>query len=200
MNILDKPIRPKADPPHKQDVEEMNVILKELGGTFQDGRPFWRISWADNEYEFRRGVFDTYHEETGIWLERKFHDALRVPKYQHEEMRGKWILEKLHLDDNPEVVNEGLYRYNSILIFQDGKKEYLRPRIDICQMAIYAWRNQVEKPLRRLTDNDLQDKWMKEEFEKNRTFIENQPDPKTIHWKPIVTDIHDLGANKLNKG
>lgn len=191
---LNEPIKPKVDPPHKQDVHQMNLVLEHLGGKFVDGRPFWRIVWADNQFEFRQGVFDTYGEND-IWLERKYHAALRVPKYQHVEMRGKWILEKLHFDNNPEVVNEGDYRYNCLLIFQDANKEYIRPRVDICQMAIWAWRNHVRRDNK--SDADRQDEWMTKEVAKNRDHIENRPEPATINWKPIDSKTIDLGKESL---
>ena len=141
--------------PHETDVEEMNKILATMGGHFHDGRPFWRIVWSNNQYEFRRGMFDTYHDETGIWIERKWHESLRVKKYQHEDLQNRYLLEKLHLDDTPDVVNEGMYRYNAVYVFRDDRNGYQKPIMEVCQMAIYAWKNHVSRPNK--SDYELQE-------------------------------------------
>jgi hypothetical protein len=63
-------------------------------------------------------------------------------------------------------------------------------------MAIWSWKNLTKRIAPAKSDQELQDDWMKDQYEKNRKHIENQPELKTKDWRVIKTDIHDLGAKK----
>jgi len=117
---------------------ELDYINKQLidfyGIDTDTGRPIWRVSYADDEYEIRYGTWRDITPE-GILL-REVTEARQVKKYPWLENR--YVLEQLvivPIADQRTLPSQRL-SYEPLWIFEDKQLNYLPPRLDACKFII----------------------------------------------------------------
>jgi hypothetical protein len=111
----------------------INEALKNLYGTYVDGRPKYRIVWSNDQYEYRKGDFNVFYKNFFLRSER---GVKRVPKYNY--IHDRWILEELSLSSNSELP-ESTFKgtYEPIYVFESSQGEYLKPLLYACKFFIY---------------------------------------------------------------
>lgn len=68
-----------------------NLLIDKFGIDTVTGLPMWRVSWAPDQYNKRRGTFNDF-TEGGIFI-RQVTEVREVPKYPH--LGGLYVLEHL---------------------------------------------------------------------------------------------------------
>lgn len=174
----------------KYEIDELNRRLKTLYGCELDGRPKFRIVWSEDQYEYRKGIFENWYGS--IFLSRE-ECVKEVRKYSY--IKDRWILEKLILASNPELPNSRNGSYEPVFVFQNKDGVYLEPIWAAIELLMYA----LTGPRQTLpTPNE------DEELEKEKQiFLERIQDaspyiPGMLHDKCAVTvpgdktdEVHD---------
>jgi len=80
-----------------------------------DGRAMFRIVWADEQLEKRRGSWDIYY--AGVIYLRTETGVKEVPKYPY--FKGCWVLEKLETFRHPDVIYDKPKGYEPFFVFKD---------------------------------------------------------------------------------
>src|SRR5689334_2025398 len=118
------------------DIEIINNWLAEFGGKNDLQQPIFRLSWSNDQYEWRRGTFNVnsgdlfVRTEVGVRYVRKYN-------YIHE----RWILEKwfpqslVKNEETPAVKNGD---YEPFYVFQDKYGNYLEPTRKVVEFIFYA--------------------------------------------------------------
>lgn len=81
-----------------------------------DGRAMFRIVWADEQLEKRRGTFEIFSGP--IYLRTEV-GVKEVPKYPY--FKGCWVLEKLDPYRHQDIVYEKSKGYEPFHVFADGQ-------------------------------------------------------------------------------
>ena len=116
-----------------EPIETINKRLLDYFGKFEDGRPKFRIVWANDELETRRGVFakldahgNKIGEQEGFELK---------PKYNY--MMNTYMLEMLlGVPDNVDCKLTTKSSYEPIHAFRDRKGNQTPPKFEVCQILI----------------------------------------------------------------
>jgi hypothetical protein len=109
---------------NKRLIEEYGtgIHISKTGETIPDSRPKFRVVWADEQFEMRRGVFSVYsgpiflREEIGI---------RKVRKYSY--ISERWILEKLVFSPSQELPESEKGHYEIVWNFETKDGKYLKP-------------------------------------------------------------------------
>jgi hypothetical protein len=124
--------------PIKDDLlaERINKQLIDFFGIDTDStNAIWRIVWSDEQFEWRKGVYDDI-TPAGIYL-RTVEEVRHVPKYR-QWIHQKYVLERLVAvpEMNREELPASKTSYEPIWVFADKYDNFLPPRIDACQFII----------------------------------------------------------------
>lgn len=124
--------------PVKDDIL-VGQINRQLAETFgidtESTNPIWRIVWSDDQFEWRRGVYEDI-TPAGIYL-RTVEEVRHVPKYR-QWIQHKYILERLVAvpEMNREELPASKTSYEVIWVFEDKDGNFLPPRFDASQFII----------------------------------------------------------------
>jgi hypothetical protein len=102
-------------------VQEINDRLIKVHGRDYAGRPLYRLVFSDTQLEKRSGVFADYY---GPIFLREFVGVREVKKYE-QIAKGCWILEKLILGNQPELLVN--FSYEPIWVFRDKLGKPVQP-------------------------------------------------------------------------
>jgi len=119
-----------------EKVKDINSWLKRDFGQTYDGRPSWRVVWANDQLEKRKV------EYTDEGFELIYPEVREVRKYKH--IKDRFVLERLV----PVVGETDLITkdsYEPAWTFQDRFEQYLPPRFDACKYVIEAIYSQMDK-------------------------------------------------------
>lgn len=127
--------------------ESIETINRQLSDNFGvdtvTGRPIWRVSWADDQFENRFDEYTDYSPE-GVYL-RTVKEVRNVPKYPW--LKGLYVLERLVLV--PEVNQVQLptvkQSYEPMFPFMTNKFQYAPPTILACRFIIDTIYAQIGK-------------------------------------------------------
>jgi hypothetical protein len=114
--------------PHISEVGEINKALAKYGKML-DGKPIFRVIWADDLTEMRVGIFNEFY---GSVFLRQSKGVQQVPKYSY--IKERWVLERYSPNPNPEVLNYD--NYEPVYCFRDKDGNYLPPLLKICTIII----------------------------------------------------------------
>jgi hypothetical protein len=179
-----------------RDVKAINVALcSQYGcfGTLKD-RPRFKLIWSDEEYELRHGNFDIVYN--GIYLRTEENVTKLVPKYSY--IKERWILEKFFpppgkLSKELPLAWKGTYE--PIYVF-DTNGVALIPRLDVCQVVIYAIDHPWERHKIAAMMQDQIIKQAEEEVNKMRELIQGNESSLTdsLHYGDAIPNALDSGA------
>jgi hypothetical protein len=112
-----------------EPLDKINYNLEKEFGKFDDGRPFWRVVWVNDQIEKR--IMN--HTDEGIEL--LFPEVREVKKYQHihDRYELEWLVP---LAEGVETDLVAKVSYEPIWTFQDRFGNYLPPRFDACKLII----------------------------------------------------------------
>jgi len=117
--------------PWKQEVEDINKLLKEHFGQADDGQAIFRIVWSEDQYEMRK----TKYTDSGLELLQE--EIRELPKYK-QWIHNKYILERLVAI--PEINNGELagrkISYEPLHVFEDKFGYPLPPKFEISKFII----------------------------------------------------------------
>lgn len=118
-------------------IDYINKRLESDFGRFEDGRPIWRVVFADDQIE-KRWV---QHNEFGVEL---LNPVVRErPKYR-QWAAGFYILERLvPVVGETDIVDKT--SYEPAWTFVDRNGNYLPPRFDVCKFIIESIYAQMDK-------------------------------------------------------
>jgi len=90
--MIENTIQHNKSEPALELRERINkLLIEKFGVDTVTGLPMWRVAWAPDQYNKRRGTFRDF-TEGGIFI-REVTEVREVPKYPH--LRGLYILELL---------------------------------------------------------------------------------------------------------
>ena len=134
-----------------QDIKNINKQLITLEGRAFNNKPWFRISWSENQSENRVGTFNDFYGEIFI---RQFTGMREVRKYDGPDFKDRWILEKLIFIDNPELWDSYAGgSYEPIWVFRDADGEYQKPTLKTVNFIIHT----LNQPKLKLTDKQIND-------------------------------------------
>lgn len=146
-----------------QDIKNINKRLDKLHGRAFNNRPWYRVSWSENQSEKRIGTFNDFYGEIFV---RQFKGLREVRKYDGPDFKERWIMEKLVFIDNPEVwgsYEEG--SYEPIWVFRDKDGEYQKPTYRSVEFLLGMINQPIVKKTDKMIDDDEEEKLKKEEAE-----------------------------------
>lgn len=119
-----------------ESIESLNHQLIDLFGIDTvSGNPIWRIVFSEDQFENRLGTYSDY-TESGIYL-RTVTEVRYVPKYR-QWIQERFVLERLTII--PEINSDELpstrLSYEPIYVFENGKGDYLPPKIEVARIVI----------------------------------------------------------------
>lgn len=138
-------------------VKQINKFLTNNYGFGLDGKPKFRLVWSDELFEVRKGIFERY--SGSIYL-GTFEGIQKVPKYSY--IKERWILE-VYTKAFPDIFGPSIKHkseivmesdgYEPLRVFQNKKREYLPPRLDVCKIICDGFSELISRPAgRRLTE------------------------------------------------
>jgi hypothetical protein len=147
-------------------VDVINQQLRDLyGSDIVTGQSIFRVSWSEDEFEYRYGTYTDFVPGTNIFL-RTATEIRYVPKYR-QWIHSKHLLERLVLvpELNAHELPGSKTSYEPLWVFEDKKGDYLPPRLDACKFiidsvlsaqsihkALITGNEKVDRPLKRYTD------------------------------------------------
>lgn len=124
--------------PVKDDISVARInqqLIDTFGIDTESTNAIWRVVWSDDQFEWRKGVFDDI-TPAGIYL-RTVEEVRYVPKYR-QWIHQKYVLERLVAvpEMNREELPASKTSYEIIWTFEDKDGNFLPPRFDACQFII----------------------------------------------------------------
>lgn len=122
-----------------QGIKALNKLLKETYGSYDDGRPWFRISWSTTQRETRWGIF---REFVGSIFLREYR-GVKENAHKYSWIKDRWILEKLTLPPRslkywtPEIIGLENGSYEPVWCFNKNG-EYQKPEWWACQRLVKA--------------------------------------------------------------
>jgi hypothetical protein len=155
----------------------INSVLRTKFGKEANGRPKFRIVFANDEFEWRKGTFVDF-DEHGNFL-REVTETRYVPKYPTPVHRGKWLLEK-SLEGLPSEMSRELPNHNGyecIWVFRDvlNKKqnEYQEPILKAVLLLVrWFYEGQIHARKNPKTEADWDAAELAEREEERKLFLE----------------------------
>lgn len=173
------------------DIEIINNWLAEFGGKNDLQQPIFRLSWSNDQYEWRRGTFNVYSGD--LFVRTEVGDRyVRKYNYIHE----RWILEKwfpqslVKNEETPAVKNGD---YEPFYVFQDKYGNYLEPTRKVVEFIFYAMMKG-----RASTEQDIMNEILIKEDQEIQTFmdmIDTSPIGNALRMKEAVG--YSKGAKDL---
>lgn len=167
----------------KTEIQNINAWLTMFGGETPDKKPIFRLSWSDDQFEWRRGEFNIFGEdgrfmrtETGVRYKRKYN-------YVHE----RWILEKWAPQDmvaDPSLPNVTNGDYIPFWVFEGKDGNYLEPTQKIVEFMFYMFMRQKKR-----TPQDVANEMKIKEDEDIKKFmdqIDTSPIGNALRMKEAV--------------
>jgi len=130
-----------------QDIQDINTQLeRHFGIHTETGRPIWRISWSNDQYEKRW----TDYDDKGKALE--FPEVRELPKYQW--IRNRWILERLvSALDQKDLVTK--LSYEVAWVYKDRFGEYIVPVFEAAKFVVdIIYAKEGKKPFPKYIDRE----------------------------------------------
>lgn len=140
--------------------ESINMqLIREFGEAF-NGEPNFRVVFANDQYEKRW----TDSTDEGFQLLHK--EVRLLPKYQDDDFRDKFILERLipvvGETDLVEIIS-----YEPCWVFRDKNGNYLPPRFDAAKMIIEAlYKESGRRAFKKYHDPTVDPEYRMQELEK----------------------------------
>lgn len=119
-----------------ENIAEINRLLLRDFGQEYDGRPRWRVVWADDELEKRK----VYVTPEGWQL--LYPKVEEVKKYLH--IKERYVLERL-IPVFGETDLTTPYSYEPAWTFEDRFQQYLPPRFDACKFVVETIYGQLDR-------------------------------------------------------
>jgi hypothetical protein len=166
--------------------QQIRDYLNSLEHNFQ-GKPIFRITWANDEFEMREGNYNEF-TRSGLFI-RTVHGIKRTPKYP--QLKNIYIIEQLF--DGERVQTEQIKDHNGyecIYAFRDKNFNPLPIRLDVVQLIMKAVHKYRKSPM--LTKSILQDQL--DEVEKNS---EKKDFDQINEDSFLITQLHDREAISL---
>ena len=175
-------------------VKRLNKKLTETYGKHNDGRPYFRLSWSNDQREMRYGTFREFigpiflREETGV-RERK----------KYPWIKDRWVLEKLTFPKSrywgPELIGLWEGSYEPVWVF-NRNNEYQIPvwvaLERLVKAALYGPEVGKEK------DTDENRKVFQDEVNLNYDILDNEtPDMAHALKHGAAVSYSGLNAPKL---
>lgn len=120
-------------------VKIINDKLTEIFGTNLYGKPIYKISFSDNEREYRTGIFNEFYGSifirtlTGTQFRKKY------PWIKSKFIIEKWIApDKIYSKEIPDSINGS---YEVIYVFEDMERNYLEPIERVSIIVCHANQN-----------------------------------------------------------
>jgi hypothetical protein len=108
------------------------------------GQPIFRLTWAENEFEYRRGTFAEFKGDLYV---RTIEGVKHTPKYPH--LKGFYIIEMWHPPEKcitDEIKDHN--GYECLYAFKHPKlNEPLPLRLDVVQLILRARRTTISNML-----------------------------------------------------
>lgn len=98
------------------------IFISKTQETIPDARPKFRVVWADEQYEIRKGTFNIF--SGGIFLRTEI-GIKKVRKYSY--INERWILEKLVYAPTEELPESEKGHYEIVWNFESKDGKYLKP-------------------------------------------------------------------------
>lgn len=111
-----------------EPLEEINKKLVREYHLFEDGRPRFRVVWANDQLERRW----TSHTPEGWPL--LYPEVKELPKYQH--CWERYVLEQLSIVPETDKELTEKTSYEPLWVFEDRHNAYLPPRFEVCKIVI----------------------------------------------------------------
>lgn len=124
------------------ELELMNRRLHEWYGE-TESLPHFRIVWSEDQLEKRI----TQYTNEGLQLLRP--EVRELPKYK-QWIQAKYLIEKLTIV--PQYIETDLVEklsYEPLFVFENGKGEYLPPRLEVARIAIENVMSNLSVPAER---------------------------------------------------
>lgn len=134
------------------------------------GRPLYRLSWSDNQYEKRSGSFNEFYGDIFV---RTFVGTTMVKKYPY--IHERWILEIWFPPEmviREELPDSRFGSYEPIYVFEDSKGESLPLSLRVVELIV----NYNSNPRKPVFDSEetLKEKEIKRcEDEIDTSYIQN---------------------------
>lgn len=119
----------------KPGMEHINKHLENLGKDL-DGKPLWRVVWAEEQTEYRFGTFRDFYNNSDILI-REVTESRLVKKYPW--IGPRWILERWippEMAYTPEVPASQLGDFMCVFVFEDAKGNPLPVTETVCRHLI----------------------------------------------------------------
>lgn len=128
------------------DLNDINEKLALYFGVELDGRPRYRVVWANDQREKRCGEFNEFY---GPLFLRTAFGVKEVPKYP--QFKDRYILERLLFGPGlKEIIDSDKGIYEAIWWFVDKDGNYLPPNLQVCTIII----RHLEAPKEKRTEKD----------------------------------------------
>lgn len=170
-----------------EPIEKINYYLERDFGKWLDGRPNWRVVFANDQFEQRIMT----HTDEG--LELMYPEVRTVRKYQHIE-RDRYVLERLvPVVGETDLVTQT--SYEPAWTFADRFGNYLPPRFDACKYiieGIYAQIDQAGTHVKYKDPNATKEERLKMILDMEEKLFGNEtPVGDALAHKFGVTDFHE---------
>lgn len=187
------------------DPVELENINKELHTTYGEygiAHPNFRVVWAPDQLEYRRGTFRDMYGDIFI---REVQATRYVKKYQY--IGNRWLLEKV--GPNPHYQDElpgPMIDYWPFFTFETAKGEYIEPNLRICHFILYITLFRPHKPKSEQTlfeeEMAKQDSEMLELFQYLDQDLFPEQVAKVVHGEGVSlnSDRRDPRLNDGGKG
>lgn len=142
------------------EITDINTQLERHYGIHTEtGRPIWRLSWSNDQFEKRW----TDYDDKGQKLE--WPEVRELPKYQW--IRSRWILERLISAQGQQDLVVKL-SYEVVWVFKDRFGEFIQPIFEACKFVVdLIYAREGKKPFPKYIDPES-----KEPIEKQKERID----------------------------
>jgi hypothetical protein len=167
--------------------QEVILIREYLNSLEHDyrGQPVFRISFADDQWEYREGNYNEFHGQLFLRTVYGIKKTLKYPL-----LSGCWLIEMLYdLDkvQHPDIKEHN--GYECLYAFRDGRTgRPLPPILKVAQLVMKAKRTHVSPMLRKsITTQELENKENREDQR-----VHDLIDPSTdiqlaLHFKEAIS-------------
>lgn len=128
---------------HNVEVRKLNEKLKQVYGSHDDGRAYFRLAWSNSQTETRWGQF---REFVGPIFLREY-TGVAKDRLKYAWVKDRWVLEKLSFPSrnytywSPELIGVENGTYEMFWVFEKNK-QYQKPEwyplTKLVKLAIYG--------------------------------------------------------------
>lgn len=179
------------------EAAKINKFLKGFGiNQIDTKQPMFRLVWAPDQRELRRGEFNVYAGEIFIRTEVGVRE---MPKYPY--IGERYVLEQWYppvLSYSEELPNSKYGSYEPLYVFEDKNRNKLPLNIKVVEMIMYAKFNDRQSPDQRksrlATEEDEKDQKETKYFEE---VIDTSDITSLLHFKEAIL-CPDIGVPSQN--